>query len=381
MSSLSVNNSVEMALALACQVIESNKDSISISDLVSYQSTRPFNMKGQEFEEIVGHMLNETFSKINVADIRIENPKDKKSDDLILKYGRDEEYLFSVKNYTLKRFQISTFASSLENFEEEFINKLKLKSGDILEYFVAQRLLNDILQKIDVGIVFFALTNLSKKQPFADYDFSENDLIMLFKDTRMQKYLNGSINYSNHIERVEALNQLCEQYNFKNKTNLSDEEKFMENRNFIIKKFKEYTNKCSTKKDDHKASYDIYLKLLNKVSFLEIIDLKRVEVHQTEGKTSHFKFWFYIDQKFCDSSIYQRIKDTPLMSFDLGRNALNRGLWFYDGEIHFGCIEEKVLSKVFKDLLTLKNYDSRKWVQVTDSDRIQNFLNFLKTKK
>lgn len=106
---MTTEKAVTMLLKMAAKSIQ--KSELTIVDLIAYVSSRPFNMKGQEFEEIIGFMLNKEFSELDNQAI-IKTQSDKQSKDLIFSYC-NQDFPFSIKNYTISRFQISTYASDM----------------------------------------------------------------------------------------------------------------------------------------------------------------------------------------------------------------------------------------------------------------------------
>lgn len=141
------------------------KQSVWISDIIWYVTTRPFNMKGQEFQELISYPLQKAINWNEISSelwIRIESPSDKQKTDLFLSTNK-EKYDFSIKNYTITRFQVSTMAKKLMKYEWRFSN-YTIDSEIILPEEKMKEIISDIKEDIANDITIFALTNKKREK-------------------------------------------------------------------------------------------------------------------------------------------------------------------------------------------------------------------------
>jgi len=134
-----------------------------ISAIIAYVTTRPFNMKWQEFQELISYPLNKALNGNEIYSelwIKIESPADKQKTDLFLSTNK-EKYKFSIKNYTTTRFQVSTMAKKLMKYEWR-LSGCPHDSGIILEDKLQNEIIDDIKQDLSDDITIFALTNRKK---------------------------------------------------------------------------------------------------------------------------------------------------------------------------------------------------------------------------
>jgi len=84
-------------------------------------SHRPFNMKGQEIEEIVGLLLHQFLNRmLKIENSHVEVPQNKKTADIIFKIG-NESNSFDIKSYGgAARFQLSTLKTILQDIRDRF---------------------------------------------------------------------------------------------------------------------------------------------------------------------------------------------------------------------------------------------------------------------
>lgn len=150
-----------------------------ISDIIWYVTTRPFNMKGQEFQELISYPLQKAINWNEISSelwIKIESPSDKQKTDLFLSTNQ-ERYDFSIKNYTVTRFQVSTMATKLVKYEWRF-SDYAIDSEIMLSQEQMYEIVEDVKKDIANDITIFALTNkknekidiylLSLKENFLD---------------------------------------------------------------------------------------------------------------------------------------------------------------------------------------------------------------------
>lgn len=358
-----------------CSFIEEKSSTISLTELIAFSITRPFNMKGQEFENKISYMLQSAIK--GCKDIKEEFPEcfvktynNKSAKDLLLSYKYKTNLLtevpFSVKNYTIDRFQLSTFAKKLDFFEETYVENLKLNIGDFLSESQVYSFKQDILNKFDSGVTLFGLSSVKTNDLFRIENFnSKDDLAALVKEIESDFLV-----VLDKEDYLSSLNTFCAEGDF---GLLQEEEEenadicFLKNKDFLCKKYKKYITKSKSVNENLKA--DIFLKTLNKNSFLDGID--KIQLHKTKGTTSHFKFLMF------NSAVD---KEYPIMTFDLGTNPLNRGLWFCHGK-RFFYNKNLELNKMFNGILEKKDVDLKPWLSISEEEKVENELNFLSRKK
>jgi len=147
------------------------KHAVWISDIIWYVSTRPFNMKWQEFQELIVYPLkkainNEMSSQLG---IKIDATSDKKKTDLFLDTNH-EKYNFSIKNYQTTRFQVSTMVDKLTKYEWWF-SSYTHDSKIILDDTRKNEIISDIKSDLSDDITIFALTKLKKRSEKIDIYF------------------------------------------------------------------------------------------------------------------------------------------------------------------------------------------------------------------
>ncbi len=226
--------------------IEDNQP-VWISDIIAYITTRPFNMKWQEFQELIAYPLRKSINWNEMSselDIKIESPADKQKTDLYLRTSA-EKYDFSIKNYTTTRFQISTMSTKLLHYEERFKYYEKTSTVRLSDEQIGV-ITNDILHDVANDITIFALTH------------RKNDVL------------------------------------------------------------------------------DIYLLSLRE-TFLRNIDYMQAEYADRE-KTPHWRIRIYL--KWCNKHLF---------TLDLGKNALNRGLWWENWKE--SILDQTLRKEVFYSLL------------------------------
>lgn len=360
---------------------------ITLVDLIAYISSRPFNMKGQEFEEIVSYMLNKKFQNMSIG-ASVERQSNKKSSDLILKFNDGRELPFSIKNYKLSRVQISTFAKDLEYFRNTYITS-ETKPCKELDSATAKKLINDIKEKLEEGITLFALTQPSNSSEFSEGLFPQvkmkaknlrkllendffNDEIPSPSTTDDILWLNQGISDSALVDMIFNTPELYYGFDSKMKTKIRNSKAKPQ----TLKSLKKLNRKilCDLYPQNAPSvlktkEVDVYIRTLNKNHFLDGID--KIVRDKTDGETSHEKFWFYL----------KGVSD-PVFSLDLGKNALNRGLWFTDGDELFNDLKRvDLLKMIFNEVLTEKHVDMSIWNNLDADERTNHFLEFLKLHK
>jgi len=100
-------------------IIKCEDETNVISQALSILSFRPFNMKGQEVEEIIGLVLKQDFQKTySYFKSVVLVPQNKQSSDIIF-YLNDEKHQFDIKSYGgADRLQLSTLKIVLQEIRE-----------------------------------------------------------------------------------------------------------------------------------------------------------------------------------------------------------------------------------------------------------------------
>jgi hypothetical protein len=105
------------------KIIAKHEDSTNpyLTRSLAVLSHRPFNMKGQEIEEIVGHMLVEGLREYcEEANPWVVVPQNKKTADIEFMY-QGERRAFDIKSYGgAERFQLSTLKTILQEIRNRF---------------------------------------------------------------------------------------------------------------------------------------------------------------------------------------------------------------------------------------------------------------------
>lgn len=94
-----------------------------LSKATAVLSYRPFNMKGQELEEVIGSLLQDYLDISEPeANYNVKVPQDKKAADIIIS-NNEEESSFDIKFYGgATRLQLSTLKSILQDIRDYFQN-------------------------------------------------------------------------------------------------------------------------------------------------------------------------------------------------------------------------------------------------------------------
>lgn len=148
--------------------------------VVAILSFRPFNMKGQEIEEIIG-LLVKAGLKINFAELnpKVEVPQNKKAADIKFTY-KEETRAFDIKSYGGSgRFQIATLKPILPDIRSKF-GKMKEKELNKNE----KTWLIDKVKEVPAEyILFFYFIREEEKIYVHIFDIEELD-ISGFKDKK-----------------------------------------------------------------------------------------------------------------------------------------------------------------------------------------------------
>jgi len=163
-------------------ITHENEPESYLSKSLAILSHRPFNMKGQEIEEIVGLMIYsglQNYYDINPPCVSV--PQNKKTADIIFNFDGTKREL-DIKSYGgAERFQLSTLKHILQSIRDEFkdetpgvlsiqkkewlINKIgELKTGYTLSF------LSFVRNTGDIDIHCFDFQNLSLSR-FENLDF------------------------------------------------------------------------------------------------------------------------------------------------------------------------------------------------------------------
>jgi hypothetical protein len=153
-----------------------------LSKSLAVLSHRPFNMKGQEIEEIIGLLIYnglQTYYKIIQPSVSVPQNKDKA--DIIFKFEESNRKL-AIKSYGgAKRFQLSTLSKILPNIRNEFQD---VNSGE-LDPLKKNWLINQINSvEVDYTLSFFFFNNAGEIKIHC-FDF-ESLSIESFKDNNFQ---------------------------------------------------------------------------------------------------------------------------------------------------------------------------------------------------
>jgi hypothetical protein len=154
------------------------KDGILTKSL-AVLSHRPFNMKGQEIEEIVGLILLEGLKNtFKIEEPVVKVPQNKKSADIEFKFDGEDKSL-EIKSYGgAERFQLST----LKNVLQEIRNKFNGTEARFLSDNEKEWLIQKIkLVEIEYNLTFLSFIRSESKVDVQIFDF-ENLNLEIFKD-------------------------------------------------------------------------------------------------------------------------------------------------------------------------------------------------------
>lgn len=105
-------------------ILNDEENSKTISKCVSVFAHRPFNMKGQELEEIIGYVHRDGLKNIyGISQPYVNVPQNKKTADIKFEFTdtTGDKRNFDIKSYgAAKRFQISTCKSILDDLRDKF---------------------------------------------------------------------------------------------------------------------------------------------------------------------------------------------------------------------------------------------------------------------
>jgi hypothetical protein len=153
-----------------------------ISRCLAVFSHRPFNMKGQELEEVLGYYIKDALeNKYKIKNVYVCVPQNKKTTDIKFNFydNEDESRKFDTKFYgAASRFQISTCATILNDIR----NKFGSYNNQILND-VDKDWLIDIVKttQVDYNISFLSFIHKNGDIDINCFDFDKID-ISSFRD-------------------------------------------------------------------------------------------------------------------------------------------------------------------------------------------------------
>jgi len=160
-------------------IIKCEDETNVISQALSILSFRPFNMKGQEVEEIIGLVLKQDFQKTySYFKSVVLVPQNKQSSDIIF-YLNDEKHQFDIKSYGgADRLQLSTLKIVLQEIRDKF----KDYETCILQQDDKNWLFQTVSKvKIDYNLSFFSTSPSVGVVDIQVFDFESLNLDILEK--------------------------------------------------------------------------------------------------------------------------------------------------------------------------------------------------------
>lgn len=150
-----------------------------LSKSLAVLSHRPFNMKGQEIEEIVGLLLLEGLEKnFNIKKPYVEVPQNKKSADVLFSFY-DKPKSFDIKSYGgAERLQLSTLKLILQDIRSKFNGTEERLLTTPEKDWLIQKIK---LVEIEYNLSFLSFVRENNKVDIQIFDF-ENLNIDAFKD-------------------------------------------------------------------------------------------------------------------------------------------------------------------------------------------------------
>jgi hypothetical protein len=131
-----------------------------LSKSLAVLSHRPFNMKGQEIEEILGLILQGGLKDyFNIKNPKVEVPQNKQSADIKFHFSNDELRELDIKSYGgAERLQISTLKDILQDIRNKFLNSSPRILDDSEKNWLIDKL-NGIKIEYNLSFLSFARDN------------------------------------------------------------------------------------------------------------------------------------------------------------------------------------------------------------------------------
>lgn len=176
-----------------------------LSKVLAVLSQRPFNMKGQEIEEIIGLLVKQGLTKeFNQSNPVVEVPQSKSAADIIFDF--DGERTFEIKSYGgATRFQLSTLQSILQDIR----NKFKDSKPRTLNQAEKDWLLEKVKSvKIDYTLSFLSFNRSDNKISIHVFDhesldisrFAAKDFALKIVGKEERPEIHCNITDSSHLE-------------------------------------------------------------------------------------------------------------------------------------------------------------------------------------
>lgn len=188
-------------------ILEQEKEDGTLTKSLAVLSHRPFNMKGQEIEEIVGLILFEGLKKtFKIEKPEVKVPQNKRSADIEFKFENEEKSL-EINSYGgAERFQLSTLKDILQDIRDKFNGiEERLLSDDEKEWLIRKIK----LVKIEYTLTFLSFIRSSDKVDIQIFDFDnlnldifkklEFNLKIVGEEKRVQIYIKITDNSSLEI--------------------------------------------------------------------------------------------------------------------------------------------------------------------------------------
>jgi hypothetical protein len=184
-------------------IIEQHEKSVNpyLTRSLAVLSHRPFNMKGQEIEEIVGHMLFDGL-RVYCGEVKpfVVVPQNKKTADIEFMF-KGEKRAFDIKSYGgAERFQLSTLKDILQDIRDKF-NGGESRNLSLLEKQWLIDKINAI--EIDYTLFFLSFVRADGESEVHVFDY-ESLSLERFKDLPFQLKITGK------ERRVEIFAQITE---------------------------------------------------------------------------------------------------------------------------------------------------------------------------
>lgn len=158
------------------KIISEHERSIGLlSKSLAVLSHRPFNMKGQEIEEILGLIIHDGLRDyFNIPLPKVEIPQNKQSADIKFTFKDSSERALDIKSYGgAERLQISTLKNILQDIRNKFFNT----EARILNEREKNWLIEKIKEvKIDYNLSFLAFVRENEIIDVQAFDLDTLDI-------------------------------------------------------------------------------------------------------------------------------------------------------------------------------------------------------------
>lgn len=129
---------IDNLLNKLCVFIEEKSCPISVTELIAFSITRPFNMKGQEFENKISYMLQSAIKeceeiKNDFSECFVTTYNNKSAKDLMISYKYQEDELTNLVEKIEEDFAITLDKKDLLHslnvfcYEQNFLSQKKTK--------------------------------------------------------------------------------------------------------------------------------------------------------------------------------------------------------------------------------------------------------------